>query len=217
MTTEGSHNDAYASTCHRMFFANYIKDVPPAKCADNDGHNTDAIDALTLTIPVIVANVTEEGPSEAVRTAARSVVALTRKSKTLGPYIDIYSDMLASVITGKKSLQEAAVEAGRLIDFDVKSSSDSAWKKVGKSPAYVGGDGSDPMVACYIDSSFPALLHFAYRYAEAGPTTALLANANAGGENVARGSALGALIGAHHGINGFPESLRALYNRVEIE
>lgn len=26
--------------------------------------------------------------------------------------------------------------------------------------------GEDPMVACYIDSSFPALLHFAYKYAD---------------------------------------------------
>jgi hypothetical protein len=28
--------------------------VPPSECADNDGHNTDAIDALTLTVPVII-------------------------------------------------------------------------------------------------------------------------------------------------------------------
>lgn len=81
----------------------------------------------------------------------------------------------------------------------------------------MGGDGTDPMVACYIDSSFPALLHFAYRYAEYGPKMALLANANAGGENVARGSALGALIGASYGVSGFPETLRALYNREDIE
>jgi len=64
----------------------------------------------------------------------------------------------------------------------------------------VGGDGSDPMVACYIDSSFPALLHLAYRYADRGTKMTLLANANAGGENVARGSALGALIGASYGL-----------------
>lgn len=100
MTTPGSHNDTYASTCHRMFFANFVKGVPPKSCADNDGHNTDAIDALTLAIPAIVATVTEEGPSEKVRAAARSVVALTRKSTTLGAYVDLYSDMLASVITG---------------------------------------------------------------------------------------------------------------------
>jgi hypothetical protein len=54
-----------------MFFANVVRDVAPEACADNDGHNTDAIDALTLTIPVIAATVTEEGPSERVRTAAR--------------------------------------------------------------------------------------------------------------------------------------------------
>lgn len=51
------------------------------------------------------------------------------------------------------------------------------------------------MAACYIAESFNALLHFAYKYAES-PEQAILANANAGGENVARGSLLGALIGA---------------------
>ena len=106
--------------------------------------------------------------------------------------------MLSYIITGQKNLKEAAEDAGRKIGFNVKSSSDQAWARVGKVSldSYVGGDGSDPMVACYIDSSFPALLHFAYRYADAGPRVALLANANAGGENVARGSVLGALFGA---------------------
>jgi ADP-ribosyl-[dinitrogen reductase] hydrolase len=67
MTTPGSHNDTYASTCHRMFFANFVNKVPPEACADNDGHNTDAIDALTLVIPAVVATVTEIGPSDEVR------------------------------------------------------------------------------------------------------------------------------------------------------
>ena len=53
------------------------------------------------------------------------------------------------------------------------------------------------MAACYIDQSFPALLHFAYKYAD-NPEQAVLANANAGGENVARGSLIGALLGAAH-------------------
>jgi ADP-ribosyl-[dinitrogen reductase] hydrolase len=42
MTTPGSHNDVYASTCHRMFFANMIfKNLPPKDCPDNDSHNVD--------------------------------------------------------------------------------------------------------------------------------------------------------------------------------
>lgn len=39
MTTPGSHNDVYAGTCHRMFFANFVNGKDPKKCADNDGHN----------------------------------------------------------------------------------------------------------------------------------------------------------------------------------
>lgn len=31
-----------------------IPGVPPNQCADNDGHNTDTIDALTLIVPVIL-------------------------------------------------------------------------------------------------------------------------------------------------------------------
>lgn len=146
-------------------------------------------------------------------------MALTRKSKVLPGYVDIYADLLASIISGKQNLKSAVIDAGRKIGFDVKKSAESSWGRVGKinPETYVGGDGSDPMVACYIDSSFPALLHLAYRYADLGPRTALLANANAGGENVARGSALGALLGAYYGVEGFPDSLRALYHRNEIE
>ena len=37
-----------------MFFANLVKGKSPENCPDNDGHNVDAIDALTLTVPVIL-------------------------------------------------------------------------------------------------------------------------------------------------------------------
>jgi ADP-ribosyl-[dinitrogen reductase] hydrolase len=37
MQTPGSHNDTYASTCHRMFFSNLIAGKAPENCADNDG------------------------------------------------------------------------------------------------------------------------------------------------------------------------------------
>jgi len=54
LQTPGSHNDTYASTCHRMFFSNLVQGKAPQDCPDNDGHNVDAIDALTLTVPVIL-------------------------------------------------------------------------------------------------------------------------------------------------------------------
>ena len=33
MTTKGSHNDVYAGTCHRMFFANWVQGKDPKNCA----------------------------------------------------------------------------------------------------------------------------------------------------------------------------------------
>lgn len=62
------------------------------------------------------------------------------------------------------------------------------------------------------------MLHIAYKYGDADSIGArpsvspvertLLASANAGGENVARGALLGALVGARYGLQGIPSSLR---------
>jgi len=62
------------------------------------------------------------------------------------------------------------------------------------------------MTACYIDSSFPAMLFFAYKYYD-DPKKALLAGANAGGENVNRNALLGAVMGAAHGFDKLEMSL----------
>jgi hypothetical protein len=112
MTTPGSHNDTFASSCHRIFFSNYVRDIAPEACAENDGHNIDNIDSLTLVIPTVAVKVTSDGPSDEVRKAAREIVALTRKSEVLPSYVDIYADMLASIISGKHTLKSAVVEAG---------------------------------------------------------------------------------------------------------
>jgi len=56
------------------------------------------------------------------------------------------------------------------------------------------------MSACYIQSSFPVFLFLTYKYADSFEK-AILANANAGGENVARGSLIGAVLGAHYGFS----------------
>lgn len=92
MQTPGSHNDTYASTAHRMFFANLVQGKAPSECADNDGHNTDAIDALTLTVPVIIAYA--DAPRNLRNTKIREVIAITRKSRVLQSYAETYSDIL---------------------------------------------------------------------------------------------------------------------------
>merc|ERR1712183_1120880 len=76
--------------------------------------------------------------------------------------------------------------------------------------------GPDPVVACYIEPNFDSLLHFAAKYR--GFEEMMLANANAGGENVHRGLVLGALIGAEVGASKIPAELKAgLHSSAAVE
>jgi hypothetical protein len=112
MTKEGSHNDTYASTCHRMFFANLIfhkKD--PKDCPDNDGHNVDAIDGLVL--PSITAlaetarqlsssgseslHLSEEGKL-AIQQASVRTAAVTRSSKVLAKASEVWADLVSAAL-----------------------------------------------------------------------------------------------------------------------
>lgn len=49
---------------------------------------------------------------------------------------------------------------------DLRVTLESVGQKYFKGSIKNMAKGADPMVACYIDSSFPALLHFAYKYAD---------------------------------------------------
>jgi hypothetical protein len=186
MTTPGTHNDSYASTCHRMFFANMVSGKDPRECPDDDGHNVDSMDALTLTVPVILQAWARGASKDEISKAALQAIRVTRRvSSAFVPYCNEFCQLYTAVLDG--STVQEAVEA-------------SSMRLMGASMRQMverGGD--DPMVACYIDSSFPALLFFLYKYADAPMSTAALANANAGGENVARGSVLGAVLGARRG------------------
>jgi len=99
MTTPGSHNDCYASTCHRMFFANLQKGIPPERCPDNDNHNVDVIDGLAMTVPVALA-LAQRMPTTEVQKQAMACAALTRQSNVLGGYVAEYADLLTQVAAG---------------------------------------------------------------------------------------------------------------------
>lgn len=133
MTTEGSHNDPYASSYLRLFFLNYSQGVPNANCAENDSkRSSDGIDFLTPIIPVVAANVTEEGPTERLRELTRKIVMSTRKLSDIAlPFIDLYTDLLASTLSGKSSLRDAVLAAAKKIDFDVEASVNLANEKSG--------------------------------------------------------------------------------------
>ena len=85
MTTPGSHNDTYASTCHRMFFANLVHGKrSPKDCPDDDGHNVEAIDGLVLpTIVALAVGARSDGTSELATEMAAACADVTRRSDVL--------------------------------------------------------------------------------------------------------------------------------------
>ena len=196
MTTPGTHNDAYAATAHRMFFANYEKGLPLSQCADNDGHNTDSIDGLTHFAALVLVGEGRELPAEQVDSAATEVMTSIRRTTRLLRYTSALSCLLRSSLDDSLTLREAAEMAANALSSDMS---------VAALASRFPGD-KNPMTACYIDTSFTALLIFIWKYGHlvdsaSGPETAwsavvegLLASTNAGGENVARGCLLGAVL-----------------------
>jgi len=55
-----------------------------------------------------------------------------------------------------------------------------------------------------VEDSVPAVVYLALKYHH-DPEKALVVNTNLGGDNVGRGAVLGAMLGAEHGPDGFPE------------
>lgn len=225
MTTPGTHNDTYAETYHRMFFKNYVAGRKPEKCADDDGHNVASMGGFVLLPPPALyaaaahPELAGEGKSTAgLRTlaaAAKSTVEqmyTTHNSKDLEVHARLYAELLARVMYGA-DLKAACAETGKRLGHDLpKLVANSA--KAGGDTAVIGGYVSS---ACYIDHSFPALLYLAYKYSDS-PEQALIANTNVGGENCHRGAALGALMGAAHGMAGWPSRwVTGLHAKAEIE
>ena len=113
-----------------------------------------------------------------------------RNVQTVQPFAIALADFLTDVLNGK-DLKQATIQAAEAIGM-----LDLAYT--------VQNSTRDPMVACYIDSSFPAMLFIVYKYAD-DFEKGVLASANAGGENVARGAIVGCLLGAYHGLQGMPQ------------
>lgn len=114
MTTPGSHNDAYASTCHRMFFANMKNGKPLEKCPDNDQHNVDTIDGLILGLPVALAG--SRLPLEEAQRQAVQCTDVTRLSSALPPYVEHVTAVLRQLLRGEKLIDSLKTGSGRSLE-----------------------------------------------------------------------------------------------------
>lgn len=185
MTTPGSHNDTYAESFHRIFFANWARGVPPEKCAGDDGHNIASAGGLVLPpAAALFAAVAAGGPTLTPAGLAAGVEAgvaqmyATHRSDELARSVRVYCGLLVKLLYGAP-VRPAAEEAGRALGVDV-----AALSARGADDRSVIGRGVFSS-ACYISDSLPALLYLLHKYA-GDPQAALVAQTNVGGENCHR-------------------------------
>jgi ADP-ribosylglycohydrolase len=191
MTTPGSHRDTYIEECHRNFFANYAKGVPPRKCGAVEKH----IGGLVGMVPVLAHCA---GEPEKARSAALEHLALTHPGAKMAGAGGLFADLLLDVLSGRP-LKDAILSRIEAQQSPLVGHPFKKWLN----------DPDDRVVgprlstACYVEHSVPAVLYLALKYHH-DPEKALVVNTNLGGDNAYRGGALGALLGAEHGKEGFP-------------
>ncbi len=214
MTAPDSHNDAYAESYHRDFFANYARGLPLERCAGVEGHDTASIGGLVNLPPVIFA-APRAGDRAGVDAALLAQLRLTHRSQKLERYALALGELLVRLSQEPEppvgSLARAAAER---LGFPAAAAIERVERNHLSDRAVIGGMLSP---ACYIDQSLPAVLYLAARYSD-DFEAALVANANAGGDNCHRGAVLGAILGAALGFDAIPERwIQGLRARSELD
>jgi ADP-ribosylglycohydrolase len=191
MTTPGSHRDTYIEECHRHFFENYARGLPRERCGIFEKH----IGGLVGIPPIVV--FFHDRPEQA-RRAALTHLALTHPGIKMETAGSLLIELLLNILAGKP-LKEAILERVTAQDNPLLGHPFETYLKQ-PDERVIGPRFS---TACYVDDSVPAVLYLALKY-HAEPEAALIANTNLGGDNASRGAVLGALLGAEHGVEGFP-------------
>lgn len=140
---------------------------------------------------------------------AAECAAVTRQSTVLGHTSGMWAQVVASAIRGQDD--DAFVDA-------LESFSQQVLRRL-PNPRITD---ASTVTACYLQQSLPGLIDMTAKYTgnSNGENVwqGLLANANVGGENVHRGSVLGAILGARAGASKLPQRLiQGLYPRAELE
>ncbi len=192
MTTPGSHRDTYIEECHRHFFTNYARGVPPRQCGASEKH----IGGLVMMIPIVLYY--HRRPVKA-RQAALEHLSLTHPGEKMETAGTLIVDLLLEVLSGAP------------LDDAIRRMIQEQRSPLLAHPFLKWLDNPDDWVigprfstACYVEHSVPAVIYLALKYAR-DPEKALIVNTNLGGDNAYRGGVLGALLGAENGLEKFPK------------
>lgn len=189
MLTPGSHRDTYVEEYHRHFFTCFARGWKPARCGGKDVH----IGGLAH-VAILCAHFADD--ADAALQAVRMHVGFSHGSPEVIEAAVAMTRIIFAVLEGAP-LRDAILRHG------------STWispRKVadwsGEPDLVVIGTRLSP--ACYIRDAFAASLYLSWKYDD-DFESAVIANANAGGDNCHRGAVIGALVGASVGSYGLPQ------------
>lgn len=140
----------------------------------------------------------------------RSQTAMTHNNPVTVDVAEFFAQTAKLVLDGAGPVE--AMKAVARLDFETSQIAD--WVRLGleskdiETLKAIAGFGQQ----CAIEGAFPSSVHAIARY-ENDLKEALIQNVNAGGDNAARGLAIGLVLGAHLGTAGLPEDWVAGLNK----
>jgi len=201
MTEPDRHNDTYAESYHRDFFAHYAKGIAPEQCVGAEGHDTASMGGL-VSLPIIIMASLRDGNLAATNSAALTQQRLTHHSSLLERHTTELSTLLFHIFHDETpNVEQLACAAASKLGFPAAKVLEKVRRNQSADLDVIGGILSP---ACYIDQSFPSVLYLVARYHD-DIESALIANTNVGGDNCHRGAVLGAVLGASLGVKAIPK------------
>jgi len=183
------HNDTYAESYHRGFFANYIIGNDLQSCAAKT-HDTASIGGLVSIGPLAMSLFLSGHDSLYVQDQCKSHLYSTHPDESLASicsdYVELIKDLLfcddyqSPLDILKDALKKASLNSIQSNDFSEIDDHSIVGMKYS--------------TACYISGSWPSVLFLACKY-QNDIKKGLLVNTNLGGDNVHRGTVLGFILG----------------------
>ncbi|CAK9046483.1 unnamed protein product [Durusdinium trenchii] len=210
------HRAPWLCLYHRLFFRRLDDGWPPTRCAQSRDPKelAETLDALSGAVPAVLA-ATKLEEAEAEKQVAKCIQCIRSYTPEIAKYVKLLSLAFRLLLQpdGTDGRPPPRLDAvAERLNVELRGARGGATRLA---ELLVGR--KDPMTSTSLEEGFPSILHYMFRYHDSFPAL-LLAQANAGGECVHRGTLLGALAGAAHGMKGIPaEWLSGLVERQKIK
>lgn len=212
------HNDTYAESYHRGFFANLVNESKDKLSCGAVTHDTPSIGGLTTVGPLAIHLLLRNSYSlEQVQAMVRAHLFLTHPDESLAKVCDLYVELISKLLfrDSNENVEEILLHTATTSSKLFRGQ--NLQRVLQLSDTDVIGGMLSP--ACYISGSWPGVLYLAIKYIS-DPMKGLLANANVGGDNCHRGAVLGLLFGLMddlHNNKELPKLYEELLARDEYE